>query len=320
MLPLFEGTETESLLIEGGVTGTVDFDHPTETDLAEHDFSAAIVVTGPANSGDAPSYFVATAEWLQNKVNRLPFKKFIIANGREPDNTSDQEVWARVARQYSFDGVFRANARTGDGIQELRTAILDAVQWQRDQEPEVWTEVDVAVRIMAETLCELVAKNPHALERIEWRDLERVIASALRELGFWIELTPPAKDGGKDIVAKCSVGKDEKVYYVEIKHWRRNKPGSGEITDFIGVNSLNKTHGGLFLSSSGYPDSVTSRVGEIMREKVRLGERQKIVTLCQQYVLRREGVWMPDKPLPELLFEETLDDEPRKQGIAARQT
>jgi hypothetical protein len=46
-----------------------------------------------------------------------------------------------------------------------------------------------------------------------------------------------------------------------------------------------------------------------MRQKVRLGGRNKIVTLCQQFVQRRKGVWTPDRPLPELLFEETLNDE-----------
>ena len=307
--PLFEGTEAESLLLEGDIHQIRDGDR----ELEEHEFSAALVVTGPLKDG-APSFFTPTVEWLRSKTNRLPFKRFIIVNRLNAEERSDEERWEAIAKEYGFDGVYRPNALTGDDIEELRKAILDAVQWQRDQEPEIWAEVDIAVRIMAETLCELVAKNPHALDRIEWRTLEQVMASALRELGFWVELTPPAKDGGKDIIARCTLGKEQKVYYVEIKHWMSNRPGCGEITEFIGVNSVAKTDGGLFLSSSGYTDTARARVGEIMRQKVRLGGRNKIVTLCQQFVQRRKGVWTPDSPLPELLLEETLNDEQETQN------
>jgi hypothetical protein len=304
MRPLFEGTKAESLLLEGDIHQMTDGNR----ELEEHEFSAALVVTSPLKDG-TPSFFVPTVEWLRNKTNRLPFKRFIVVNRFTTEEALNQERWETIAKEHGFDGVYRPDASTGHDIEELRKAILDAVQWQRDQEPEVWSEVDTAVRIMAETLCELVAKNPHALDHIEWRHLEHVMASALREIGFWIELTPPAKDGGKDIIARCSLGREQRVYYVEIKHWMSNRPGYGEITEFIGVNSVNRTDGGLFLSSSGYTDTARSRVGEIMRQKVRLGGRNKIVTLCQQFVLRRKGVWTPDKPLPELLFEQTLDDD-----------
>ncbi len=302
--PLFEGTEAESLILDGDVANMTD----ANRELEGQEFSAALVVTMPSE-GAPPQSFVSTANWLRSKANRLPFKRFIILNRLNAEERSDQEQWETIAKEYGFDAIYRPNARSGDDIEELRKAVLDAVQWQRDHEPEIWSEVDIAVRVMAETLCELVAKNPHALDRIEWRYLEHAMASALRELGFWVELTPPAKDGGKDIIARCTLGKEQRVYYVEIKHWMRNRPGDGEITEFIGVNSANRTDGGLFLSSSGYTDTARSRVGEIMRQKVHLGGRNKIVTLCQQFVLRRKGVWTPDKPLPELLFEQTLDDE-----------
>ena len=143
-------------------------------------------------------------------------------------------------------------------------------------------KIEANVRFRARDLA--IAEDPTALDHVEWRDLERIIASALRELGFWVELTPPAKDGGKDIIARCTVGKAQKTYYVEVKHWKKDKPGSGQITAFIQVNSVNQTDGGLFLSSSGYSEWAHSRIGEIMRQRVRLGERDKIVALCQQYV------------------------------------
>jgi len=52
--------------------------------------------------------------------------------------------------------------------------------------------------------------------------------------------------------------------------------------------------------------SVLTRLGEITRQRVRLGGREKIVHLCQQFVRKRDGVWRVDGPLPDLLFAETI--------------
>ncbi len=168
-------------------------------------------------------------------------------------------------------------------------------------------KVDVIVRNMAESLCELIAQDPQALSGLEWRELERVVAVALAKIGFTVELTPPAKDGGKDVIASCIVENREKVFYVEIKHWRAGgRPSLGHILDFVEVNVMAKTDGGLFLSSSGYTESVHSRLAEISSQRVRLGQEEKIVSLCRHFVRRRHGVWASDKPLPEVLFEHTI--------------
>jgi len=169
------------------------------------------------------------------------------------------------------------------------------------------TSVAFVVGVMAASLCELIAKQPRVLEEVEWRDLERVIAVALGEIGFTVTLTPPAKDGGKDVVANCVIQSSSKVFYIEIKHWRKgDRPGTKQVSDFVEVNARDRTDGGLFLSSSGFTDSVYRQLGNISRQRIRLGERGKIVSICQYYVKRQQGVWQPLSPLPEVLFENTL--------------
>jgi restriction endonuclease Mrr len=161
---------------------------------------------------------------------------------------------------------------------------------------------------MAETLCRLVAKDSKALDLIEWRELERIIAAALDAIGFTVVLTPGSKDGGKDVVANCIVSNTEQTYYIEIKHWRKgNRPGPNHVSDFVELNARDRTDGGLFLSSSGFTNGVYAQVGEISRQRVHLGEREKIVSLCQHFVRRKDGMWYPAQPLPELLFADTLN-------------
>lgn len=167
--------------------------------------------------------------------------------------------------------------------------------------------VSVIVREMSALLCAAVANDRREIDKLEWRDLERVVAEALSGIGFMVTLTRPSKDGGKDVVANCIVSSQEMTFYVEIKHWRRGaQPGLKHITDFVEVNAKDKTKGGLFLSSSGYTDSVYSQLGCISRDHVFLGEREKIFSLCQYYVRKERGLWVPEPALPEILFEDTL--------------
>ncbi len=167
--------------------------------------------------------------------------------------------------------------------------------------------VAFVVGMMAASLCELIAKQPQALDEVEWRDLERVVAVALEKIGFTVTLTPPAKDGGKDVVANCFVQSSTKVFYIEIKHWRKgDRPGTRQVSDFVEINARDRTDGGLFLSSSGFTDLVYRQLGNITRERIRLGERDKIVSICQYYVKKQQGIWQPLSLLPDVLFENTL--------------
>lgn len=210
-----------------------------------------------------------------------------------------------ISRRSGFDGGFSTSAVTGDGINELRSSIVRSVlAHQHEADP---TEVEVIVRAFAEALCELIAKEPGRLDQVEWRDIERVVSIALRGIGFRVTLTPSAKDGGKDVVAVCTVENAIARFYVEIKHWRHDRTGMGFISDFVEVNLRDGTTGGLFLSTSGFTHEVHGRLAEISRDRVRLGDREKIVSLCQRFVRHRGGLWNSETPLPEILVEGTLE-------------
>jgi restriction system protein len=184
---------------------------------------------------------------------------------------------------------------------------LNAVS-EEDKKPDdtAAQPVAVIVRAMAEALCEVVAKDASYLKDVEWRDLERLIAVALGAIGFAVELTRSAKDGGKDIIVRCKIGAVSKVFYVEIKHWADSRPGLADVTSFVEVNARDATDGGLFLSTSGYTQEVHGRLVELSSERVQLGDHEKILSLCRYYV-RKQGVWRSEMPLPDILFEKTLD-------------
>jgi len=152
----------------------------------------------------------------------------------------------------------------------------------------------------------LIAKDSLILEVIEWRDLERIIAEIFYKMGFKVELTPPSKDGGRDIILECKIFNEKNTFIVEIKHWRSGqRVGASMIKDFLKVILKEKREGGIFLSTYGYCDNAFEQLTEIDRQILKFGDKSKIISLCNIYTKIQSGIWMPDLKLPELLFEET---------------
>lgn len=272
---------------------------------------AALVAVDPGREGFRDSAIqwldAVSADPARSSASRI--RRFLVSTRLDvggferSSNTLDE-----LARELKFDAVFRTSAKTNAGVQDLRSAILRVVSEEDERRDDAADPVAAILRTTSELLCELVARNPSCLETIEWRQLEMMIATALSGAGFSAELTRPAKDGGKDIIVRCVIGAVTKTFYIEIKHWVQDgRPGIKDVTSFIEVNARDATDGGLFLSTSGYRQKVYGRLGEISRQRVKLGEREKIISLCRYYVKQR-GVWCSQRPLPDLLFEETLAD------------
>ena len=172
-----------------------------------------------------------------------------------------------------------------------------------EMEP-VHLQIAYFVKQLSNNLALLIAQNgAKALETIEWRQLEHIIAEIFIGIGFDAELTPPSKDGGKDVVIHHQ-GKD---YLIEIKHWKApNRVGSSDLSDFLHVIANEKGHGGLYLSTSGYCSNAFESLKTIDRIKVSYQGAPKIVALTQTYCKVQSGLWSPPQLLPELLYEEVL--------------
>ena len=293
---------------EPSTVDLVDFGDDLLHEIRRVEFSIALVVTDPCDDGVAEDieYWTDLAEKVSGDA--LHTKVLVFARTDRGPPVVDLEILTASARERGFSNVIQTSALTNDGVQALRSMVNTAARVLAEEREHDESAAELVVRTLADSFCRLIAERPGFLRQVEWRDLERVLASALEAIGFEVELTSPAKDGGKDVVARCFVKDRLHTFYVEIKHWRRNRPGMQEIHDFVQVNARDRTDGGLFLSSSGFTNEVYARIGAVSRERIRLGAEEKIVTLCQKYVKSREGVWRAETPLPELLFADTLGE------------
>lgn len=210
-----------------------------------------------------------------------------------------------ITQKNKVYSIFETSCIEGLGIQELRDSINScALLYEQNRKKSI---VTIAIETLSDTLCELVAQKPYLLMDIEWRDLERIIARSLAGIGFSVELTPPSNDGGKDVIAYCKINNKMLKFYIEIKHWTKNKVGAKDISSFVEVNVTDKTSGGLFLSTSGYSDNVYRSLSRITKQVVRIGDKNKVITLCKRYLTTKTGMFFPQSILPQILFEESTE-------------
>lgn len=202
-------------------------------------------------------------------------------------------------------GAFAANIRrNGNSDEEVRA------EQKNDSETAAAAQVRLGLKAFTDYLLKLIAKNAFALDHIEWRQLEISVAEIFAELGFKVELTESAKDGGKDVVVSYHDSGKLRKYFIEIKHWRSGKRvGERVVDDFVHVLAREKTDGGLLLATGGLSQGALERMLSIERVRIRSGEKNKILCLCRNYVRAKEGTWSPPHQLEDVVFEETLGRE-----------
>jgi hypothetical protein len=167
-------------------------------------------------------------------------------------------------------------------------------------------QVQMLIRSISHEFAKLVSETPDALDHLEWRDLERMMARVMEGLGFECELTPPSKDGGKDLILVWQATPGDQSFIVELKHWRSGKRvGKDAVSDFMSVIVAENRTGGLFLSTSGYAADKTEGLIEVTRNKLWFGDKRKIVLLAKTYIRACSGLWSAPEILPEVLFEAT---------------
>ena len=94
---------------------------------------------------------------------------------------------------------------------------------------------------------------------------------------------------------------------VEVKHWRSEKGVTGNcVQKFIKVVVNERRDAGLFLATYGYASNAFEQIAAFERHKVRLGKKDKVVSLCRTYMQSKSGLVVPPSLLPQMLFADTL--------------
>jgi len=189
-------------------------------------------------------------------------------------------------------------------LERLRNWITSLGHAEGDEARTLYSKI---VAEFCAKLAAAVARDPSVLDHIEWRELEKLLDGVLRRLGFDVTLTPSSKDGGKDLVIRCTVKPPERTFYVEVKPWRQgDRPGQNHVRHFVNVVLRDGAERGLLLSSSGFTSTAFEGLSSIEKHRLRTAGGEKVVGLCRHYVRALGGLWSPTAPLEEVLFDETI--------------
>lgn len=167
-------------------------------------------------------------------------------------------------------------------------------------------EYEDIIKILSKTFIEKIVENPDFLKKIEWRELEKMIAEIFEGLAFDVKLTPPSKDGGKDLILELNKKGIAKKYLVEVKHWKSQKVGQKYVKEFLKVICNEKQESGLLLSTFGFTSNAFEGITELQRKKIRFGQKEKIVSLCKTYLKVKSGIWTPLENQEAIFFNQTF--------------
>lgn len=199
---------------------------------------------------------------------------------------------------------------SASGMVTIKRFLSEAQLQPEDDKPTPgMPKLEFIVRTAMKSIAVAIARTPDCLRQVEWRDLERVMREVFEKLGFLTELTRPSQDGGFDLRLQCREEGKLRTFFVEIKHWagsakRPGRPILDALFEVVARQDPNAT--GLLLSSTGFAESAVTGRTEIERKAVRLGGKDKIVSLCQSYMKSASGIWTPTTNLADMLLDGTL--------------
>jgi restriction system protein len=88
------------------------------------------------------------------------------------------------------------------------------------------------------------------LARLEWDEMQDLVAGLLRAMGYKTQVSPPGADRGRDIVASPDgFGFQNPRIIVQVKH-RKGTIGAPEVRAFLG--GLRQNDNGLYVSTGGF--------------------------------------------------------------------
>lgn len=211
----------------------------------------------------------------------------------------DNSEWVEI--QGGLEEAFRLEPLMADVLQEVIAQHVQRILGGggKDEREAV---VDVILKATFDELAEHISRDIRYLDHIEWRDLERTLGVALEELGFKVTVTPPARDGGKDIIASLEICNQTYSFIIELKHWRcGQRVGPGPVEKFLRVIINEKRVGGLFLASYGFTETCIEALASLKRYPIKLGDERKMKSIFRMYKRRKEGLMLPVRELVRLL-------------------
>jgi restriction system protein len=133
---------------------------------------------------------------------------------------------------------------------ELRTETPTPAEPNVSDQSQTPADWEAAVDPYDSIVEQALERTKDRISRLEWDEMQELIAALLRALGYRTIVSPVGPDRGKDIVAsRDGFGFERPRIVVEVKH-RRGAMGAQEIRSFLGGRHVDDR--GLYVSTGGF--------------------------------------------------------------------
>jgi hypothetical protein len=156
--------------------------------------------------------------------------------------------FANVRHRDDFSDGFLPHTPPGSGRNKLEIA-------QRIELPPADQSgvVDSGLIVAQSALIESLKRQPDSVFQLSSRQFEGLIAVLLLDQGWDVELTPPTRDGGRDILAYLHTGISRILCLVEVKRYRRDRcVGVGMVRELYGVLHHNGASQAMIVTTSSF--------------------------------------------------------------------
>lgn len=141
--------------------------------------------------------------------------------------------------------LFNVERGTADELERLATGAPPSIT-----PTEIQDIADDVIDPFAGLEEQAIERIKDRLLRLDWADMQELVAALLRALGYRTIVSPSGPDRGKDIVAsRDGFGFEPPRIVVEVKH-RRGAMGAPEIRSFLGGRHVEDR--GLYVSTGGF--------------------------------------------------------------------
>ncbi len=135
-----------------------------------------------------------------------------------------------------------------DARKEILALVEGKVPEKRPEEAESKEEIKQIKEDFEEKAREFIKDK---ITNLDWDEMQDLVASLLRAMGYKTTVSPKGPDRGKDIRASPDgLGLQDPTVLVQVKHKLNENMDAGEIRNFIGVLHAGKR--GLYVSTGGF--------------------------------------------------------------------
>lgn len=155
--------------------------------------------------------------------------------------------------------------------------------------PVVENNLIIASEAIWTDLIASLSRNPEQLYTLPPRRFEELVAELLCRDGMEVQLTPPTKDGGVDILAFCNTQAGRHLYLVECKRYSKENPVYVSLVrSLYGVVEAERATAGLLVTTSFFTKGALS-FSESIKYRLSMKNYDDLVRWIKNSKVKRNG-------------------------------